>query len=93
MDICLVKDMLRAVLQRGLSHDRIALNMAILKDAVAEYQSLTSAAGLDWPRLRISAIVDAHFSLIVDGKTAPSVTRGGSAQALVGNYLNRPRSA
>ena len=48
MDICLVKDMLRAVLQRGLSHDRIALNMAILKDAVAEYQSLTSAAGLDW---------------------------------------------
>ena len=53
----------------------------------ADFSALAST------RLRISAIVDAHFSLIVDGKTAPSVTRAGSAQALVGNYLNRPRSA
>jgi hypothetical protein len=32
--------------------------------------------------LRISAIVDAHFRLIVDGKSAPSVTRRGGAQVL-----------
>jgi hypothetical protein len=29
--------------------------------------------------LRISAIVDACFRLIVDGESAPSVTRWGSA--------------
>jgi hypothetical protein len=29
--------------------------------------------------MRISAIVDACFRLIVDGETAPSVTRWGSA--------------
>jgi hypothetical protein len=34
-------------------------------------------------RLRISAIVDACFRLIVDGGTAPSMTRWGSAQVLV----------
>jgi len=34
-------------------------------------------------KLRISAIVDACFRLIVDGGTAPSVTRWGSAQVLV----------
>jgi hypothetical protein len=32
--------------------------------------------------MRISAIVDACFRLIVDGETAPSVTRWGSAQVL-----------
>lgn len=32
--------------------------------------------------VRISAIVDACFTLIVDGETAPSVTRWGSAQVL-----------
>jgi hypothetical protein len=32
--------------------------------------------------LRISAIVDAHFRLIVDGKSAPSETRRGGAQVL-----------
>jgi hypothetical protein len=31
--------------------------------------------------LRISAIVDAHFSLIVDGKTVSSRVRRGGAQA------------
>jgi DNA replication protein DnaC len=34
--------------------------------------------------LRISAIVDACFRLIVDGESTPSVTRWGSAQALGG---------
>jgi hypothetical protein len=33
--------------------------------------------------MRISAIVDAHFRLIVDGETSLSVTRWGSAQVLV----------
>jgi hypothetical protein len=32
--------------------------------------------------VRISAIVDAHFRLIVDGKSAPSETRRGGAQVL-----------
>jgi hypothetical protein len=32
--------------------------------------------------LRISAIVDARFSLIVDGETVSSMTRRGGAQAL-----------
>ena len=32
--------------------------------------------------VRISAIVDGHFSLIVDGETAPSEMRWGSAQVL-----------
>jgi hypothetical protein len=32
--------------------------------------------------MRISAIVDAHFSLIVDGETALRRTRRGGAQAL-----------
>ena len=32
--------------------------------------------------VRISAIVDAHFSLIVDGQTASRGTRRGGAQAL-----------
>jgi hypothetical protein len=32
--------------------------------------------------VRISAIVDAHFSLIVDGQTALLRTRRGGAQAL-----------
>ena len=39
--------------------------------------------GLAMRQVRISAIVDACFRLIVDGKTAPSVTRWGSAQVLV----------
>ncbi len=34
-------------------------------------------------QVRISAIVDACFRRIVDGETAPSVTRWGSAQVLV----------
>jgi hypothetical protein len=34
------------------------------------------------PEVRISAIVDAHFSLIVDGETASLRTRRGGAQAL-----------
>ena len=33
--------------------------------------------------LRISAIVDACFRLIVDGESAPSMTRWGRAQVLV----------
>jgi hypothetical protein len=33
--------------------------------------------------LRISAIVDAHFRLIVDGELASPVRRWGSAQELV----------
>jgi hypothetical protein len=33
--------------------------------------------------LRISAIVDACFRLIVDGEAAPPVTRWGSAQVLI----------
>ncbi len=36
-------------------------------------------------KLRISAIVDAHFSLIVDGETASQRTRRGGAQALALN--------
>ena len=36
----------------------------------------------DRPKLRISAIVDGCFSLIVDGETAASKRRWGSAQAL-----------
>jgi hypothetical protein len=35
--------------------------------------------------LRISAIVDARFSLIVDGETASRRTRRGGAQALGSN--------
>ncbi len=42
--------------------------------------------------VRISAIVDACFRLIVDGVFAPSLTRGGCAQARGSMYLNRPRS-
>ena len=42
--------------------------------------------------VRISAIVDACFRLIVDGVSAPSWTRGGCAQARCSMYLNRPRS-
>jgi len=42
--------------------------------------------------VRISAIVDACFSLIVDGVSARSWTRWGSAQAMGSLYLNRPRS-
>lgn len=42
--------------------------------------------------VRISAIVDACFRLIVDGVSAPSWTRGGCAQARSSMYLNRPRS-
>ncbi len=49
-----------------------------------------SLADFDW--LRISAIVDACFSLIVDGVSARSWTRWGSAQAMGSLYLNRPRS-
>jgi len=44
-------------------------------------------------RLRISAIVDACFRLIVDGVSVPSWTLWGSAQVLGQMYLNRPRSA
>ena len=36
-------------------------------------------------RLRISVIVDAHFSLIVDGETASSRARRGGAQVRVVN--------
>ena len=36
----------------------------------------------DIRQVRISAIVDAHFSLIVDGQTASRGTRRGGAQAL-----------
>jgi hypothetical protein len=43
--------------------------------------------------LRISAIVDACFSLIVDGVSASSWTGAGGAQARVAIYLKRPRSA
>jgi hypothetical protein len=43
--------------------------------------------------VRISAIVDACFSLIVDGVSARSRTRRGCAQAMVRMYLSRPRSA
>ena len=39
-------------------------------------------AFVDISQLRISAIVDAHFSLIVDGETASRRTRRGGAQAL-----------
>ena len=42
--------------------------------------------------VRISAIVDACFRLIVDGVSAPSWTRGGCAQAKCSMYLSRPRS-
>ena len=48
MDIRMIKDILRLKLQGGLSHDRIALSLAISKGAVAKYLSLASAAGLDW---------------------------------------------
>ena len=34
------------------------------------------------PGVRISAIMDGHFSLIVDGETASSEMRWGSAQVL-----------
>ena len=43
--------------------------------------------------VRISAIVDAHFRLIVDGKSAPSETRRGGAQVRGLNVSHRPRSA
>ena len=43
-------------------------------------------------QVRISAIVDAYFRLIVDGVSAPSWTRGRCAQARGLMYLNRPRS-
>ena len=42
--------------------------------------------------VRISAIVDACFRLIVDGVSMPSWTRNGCAQAGSQMYLNRPRS-
>jgi hypothetical protein len=42
--------------------------------------------------LRISAIVDACFRLIVDGVSAPSWTRRGCAQVRFEIYRNRPRS-
>ena len=42
--------------------------------------------------VRISAIVDACFRLIVDGVSVSSWTRKGCAQAGVQMYLNRPRS-
>ena len=38
-------------------------------------------------QVRISAIVDACFRLIVDGESAPSVTRWRSAQVLVFEYI------
>lgn len=44
-------------------------------------------------KVRISAIVDARFRLIVDGKSAPSVTRRGGAQVRGLNVSHRPRSA
>ena len=47
---------------------------------------------VDFSLLRISAIVDACFRLIVDGESVLPCRRWGSAQELVGMYRNRPRS-
>ena len=51
--------------------------------AVFASRACTAIAGAgNAPYLRISAIVDAYFSLIVDGETASFRARRGGAQAL-----------
>ena len=55
--------------------------------------SEASTSGRIAANVRISAIVDAHFRLIVDGKSAPSVTRRGGAKVRGLNVSHRPRSA
>ena len=47
-----------------------------------EEQGQTYMANNDGDSVRISVIVDARFSLIVDGETVSSMTRRGGAQAL-----------
>ena len=70
----------------------------LCREALFRLQSTVQSihAG-SWSRshanVRISAIVDAHFRLIVDGKSAPSVTRRGAAQVRGLNVSHRPRSA
>ena len=64
---------------------------SILSKAIPKVQPVKSSITVRYPVkaacgskaivLRISAIVDARFSLIVDGETASSWTRWGSAQA------------
>ena len=50
---------------------------------ITTFEDLLNAARTQaQPQLRISAIVDARFSLIVDGETASSRVRRGGAQAL-----------
>ena len=49
--------------------------------AIAMAFEPTAEFGVEWFHLRISVIVDARFSLIVDGETASSRVRRGGAQA------------
>jgi len=59
----------------------------------ARYDRLRDLSSMkETGHVRISAIVDACFRLIVDGVSAPSWTRGGCVQARGSIYLNRPRS-
>ncbi len=60
---------------------------------VAAYDAAAGGLQNDAAFVRISAIVDACFSLIVDGVSAPSWTSRRCAQASGLMYRNRPRSA
>ncbi len=63
-----------------------------VQDIVMKHKELLALGVPFTGLLRISAIVDACFRLIVDGVSAPSWTRGGCAQARSSMYLSRPRS-
>jgi hypothetical protein len=56
-------------------------NPRFIKRGVSAFESSVFARGLH-SCMRISAIVDGHFSLIVDVQTALLRTRRGGAQAL-----------
>ena len=71
----------------ALGQDQLECRFDELRFVLREPSSRARQSGVEIPmadaRVRISAIVDACFRLIVDGETAPSVTRWGSAQVLV----------
>jgi len=69
-------DFVTAAMPGDLGKPRPAL--VVQSDVFSEHATVTILL----VSVRISAIVDAHFSLIVDGDTASRRTRRGGAQAL-----------